>query len=200
MIDRFLRAKHWQIFILLFAVPFIFQFIFLFKLLVSGFEGSSQDSEIFDFIKMFPWYMGYFVLVFFGWFWSLAMGLQQFIPRGLQLNTSKFKYAFFYPLVYIILFSFSFTGVILVEAGGEQVLSFLFILPLHLLAMFCMFYMIYFIAKSLRTAELQRKVTASDYIGEFFLLWIYIVGVWVIQPRVNKLFEQKHSQPLNPMS
>ena len=198
MIDRFLKAKHWQIFLLLFAVPFIFQLILLFKLFFSGFGGSGSDSEIFDFIKVFPWLMGYFVIVFFGWFWSLAMGLQRFIPKELQLNTDRFKIFFFFPLIYIVLFVFFFTGAILVEPSGAPALSFLFIFPFHLFAMFCMFYMIYFIAKSLRTAELQRKVTTGDYIGEFFLLWIYIAGIWVIQPRVNKLVDPE-SKPLNPM-
>jgi len=58
----------------------------------------------------------------------------------------------------------------------------------HLFSMFCLFYCLYFIAKALKTVELQRPVTFSDYAGEFFLLWFYPVGVWILQPRINQIF------------
>jgi len=61
------------------------------------------------------------------------------------------------------------------------------ILPLHLFSMFCIFHTIYFVAKTIRTAELQRVVTFGDFAGEFFLLWFYIIGIWIIQPKVNRL-------------
>jgi hypothetical protein len=37
-----------------------------------------------------------------------------------------------------------------------------------------------------KTIELQREVTFSDFAGEFFLIWFYPVGIWIIQPKVNK--------------
>ena len=53
--------------------------------------------------------------------------------------------------------------------------------------MFCMFYMLYFTSKTIKTVELQREVTFGEFIGEFFALWFYIIGIWFIQPKVNKL-------------
>lgn len=67
--------------------------------------------------------------------------------------------------------------------------AFAIILPLHLLAMFCMFYTQYFIAKALKTNELKRNTSFKEFIGEFLLLWIYFVGVWILQPRVNALYD-----------
>ena len=68
------------------------------------------------------------------------------------------------------------------------------IVPIHLFSMFCIFYCLYFNAKALKAVEWQRPVTFGDFAGEFFLLWFYPIGVWIIQPRVNKLFE-KNSDP-----
>jgi len=53
-----------------------------------------------------------------------------------------------------------------------------------------MFYCLYFISKSLKAVELQRDVTFNDYAGEFFLIWFFPIGIWFIQPRINKLFDE----------
>jgi len=53
--------------------------------------------------------------------------------------------------------------------------------------MFCMFYIIYFVSKTLKMAELQRNVSFSDYAGEFFLIWLYPIGIWFVQPKINEL-------------
>jgi len=59
--------------------------------------------------------------------------------------------------------------------------------PLHLLAMFSIFYVMAFAARNLIMAERQSPVTFYDYSGPFFLLWFFPVGVWIVQPRVNRL-------------
>ena len=64
---------------------------------------------------------------------------------------------------------------------------FAIIVPVHLFAMFCIFYSLYFVAKTFKTVELQRTVTFSDFAGEFFLLWFYPIGIWIIQPKINRM-------------
>ena len=59
----------------------------------------------------------------------------------------------------------------------------------HFFTMFCLIYILYFTAKTFRSAELQREAHFSDYIGEFFLLWFHFIGVWVIQPRINAIVD-----------
>jgi len=61
--------------------------------------------------------------------------------------------------------------------------------------LFCMFYCLYFNAKALKAAEWQRPVTFSDFAGEFFMIWFFPVGIWILQPRINKLFENKSGTP-----
>jgi len=66
---------------------------------------------------------------------------------------------------------------------------FAFIIPIHLFSMFCIFYCMYFIAKEFKSVEVQKPVTFSDFAGEFFLLWFFPVGIWILQPRINKIFQ-----------
>ena len=65
--------------------------------------------------------------------------------------------------------------------------------PLSLLAVFCMFYNLYFVAKNLVTAETGRSASFSNYAGPFFLLWFFLIGVWFIQPRINRLYTEQPS-------
>lgn len=60
-------------------------------------------------------------------------------------------------------------------------------MALSLFVTFCAFYQYWFIAKTIKTAELQRDVKFSEYVGEFFLVWFYPIGVWILQPTINKL-------------
>jgi hypothetical protein len=53
--------------------------------------------------------------------------------------------------------------------------------------MFCIFYALYFNAKALKAVEWQKKVTLSDYVGDFFLIWFFPIGLWFIQPRINNI-------------
>ncbi len=156
-------------------------------------EGFTQiiNERFIQFDFFFPIIMLCFSLLFFGWFWSIAIGLQKRIPLEVKMKVNKFKVFFFIPLTYIIFLIiymgglFSGVGVNGFSNNGWIVAI---ILPLHLFSMFCIFYSMYFVAKTIKTAELQKKVGFGDLVGEFFLLWFYIIGIWIIQPKVNKLY------------
>jgi hypothetical protein len=122
------------------------------------------------------------------WIWAVAVGLQERVPESIKLKINRFKIFFIIPVVYFVIYMTVFFPLIM-NFELEPTL-FLIIIPLHLFAMFCMLYCLYFTAKTLRTAELQRKVHSGDYIGEFFLIWFFPIGVWFIQPRINKIVQQ----------
>jgi uncharacterized membrane protein len=138
-----------------------------------------------------------FMAFYFGWFWSVAIGLQKKLPENVTMKVKKFKVFFFIPMVYIfciiIFMSFTISG--LMNGGGEPNVGFLggifaIIVPLHLFSMFCIFYTLYFVAKTFKTVELQREVKFSDFAGEFFMIWFYPIGIWIIQPKINKMIEE----------
>jgi hypothetical protein len=179
----FLRLKHWQLFLLLIGIPFIFQFV------IMGSVIFSNNSNIM--LTAFPIMMFLIVAIFFGWFYALGTNLYKKLPIDTPMNLMKFKVFLFIPVAYMVLISLfmlvAFPG--FVDNGPESFASFAIIFPIHIFSMFCIFYCLYFISKAMKTVEWQRQVTFSDYAGEFFLIWFFPIGIWLIQPRINKLFE-----------
>ncbi|MBO0331369.1 hypothetical protein [[Muricauda] lutisoli] len=198
-----LKAKHWQLFLLMIGIPLLSQ-IYMYSRIwmiestsstVESKEGFTQVlNEKFIQFDWYPFIFLLFSLLFFGWLWSLAIGLQKWGPADIHMKTSTFKVFFFIPLIYILLIISSMSGVF---SGNGFLLNprtiIAVIVPLHLFSMFCIFHSIYFAAKTLKIAELKRKIVFGDFIGEFFLLWFYFIGIWIIQPKVNKFVtDEKH--------
>lgn len=187
MIKLFLKAKHWQLFILMVGLPFLFQIITIIYVIAT-------DSPLFAF-STFPIFMLLYVSIFFGWFWSIGVGLHKFLPEYHNLKIKKFKIFFFIPLIYITLLmvSMMYLGIFSEFPPPDDMIgiSLVLIVPLHLFSIFCMFYMLYFCSKTIKSIELNREVDFSDYAGEFFLLWFYIIGIWILQPKINKIYFEK---------
>jgi hypothetical protein len=50
-----------------------------------------------------------------------------------------------------------------------------------------LFWSMVFTARVIKSVELQRKARFEDAVAEFFLIWFFIVGLWILQPRVNRI-------------
>lgn len=162
----------------------------------NGSHGGDPDSVIMlNTLTLFPVIMIVYSGLFFGWIWSIAIGLQKRIPVSVKMKVKKFKTFFFVPLIYILLISlfagFSVSGLFVNGNASASVIvggiAITIVLILHLFSMFCIFYSLYFVSKTIKTAELQREVNFGDFIGEFFMLWFYPVGIWYIQSKINKM-------------
>lgn len=197
MIEKFLKAKHWQLFLLTFGIPMIFQFVMMGTMFASIGSGNVPDlSLMFNYMMFLPIIMILFIGVFFGWFWSVVIGLQEIIPDEAKMKLTSFKILFFIPVVYMLLISI-FIGVSIngfVDSSNKPSPSLIggliaLIIPLHLFSMFCIFHTLFYVAKTFKTAELKRKVSFSDFAGEFFLIWFYPIGIWIVQPKINKMIE-----------
>jgi hypothetical protein len=183
MMKKLLTIKPFQLFGLLVGAPMVFQFIF------TGLNVMSVSSTML--LLSIAVMMILFVVVFFGWLYILGTNLHEKLPTSMPMNLTRFKLFLVIPVVYILLISIFIIRLIANGPTDEQPnpLIFAIIIPLHLFSMFCIFYCIYFSAKSLKAVELQRPVIFNDFVGEFFLFWFFPMGIWIIQPRINKLFE-----------
>ncbi|PZP51186.1 MAG: hypothetical protein DI598_03780 [Pseudopedobacter saltans] len=182
---KFLMLKHWQLFALFMGLPIIFQFVTIGSVVFSG-----DPTTMFYF---FPIMMIIIIGLCFGWFYALGTSLYKKLPAGAKMNLTCFKIFLLITVVYLIFFSV-FVGTMcynLLNNKEPNLIIFALIIPLHLFSMFCVIYCTYFNARALKTVELQRAVTFNDFVGEFFLFWLFPVGIWFIQPRINKLFDVK---------
>src|SRR6266704_1240524 len=182
----FLRAMHWQMFFLFFGI-----FLVANMALLISISTTVSSNEVFGKGDiMYGGAMVLFTFCFIGWFWSLGVFLRAIVDPALRLKMGFFRFAVIYVLLYVPIFFALFDSITVHPA------VFGIIFPLHLFAVYCMFYLLYFVSKSLVLAESGKPVSFYDYSGPFFLLWFFPVGIWIVQPRINRLYEQNGNQPL----
>ncbi|MCP4704273.1 MAG: hypothetical protein GY865_06665 [candidate division Zixibacteria bacterium] len=175
-----LKIKAWRLFILLFGAPFLSLFIGLVIGIAVG--NPAIILPINSIIMVFS------MVVFLGWLWSMGANINLKVSEEIRLKSVFFKYAILYCAIYAVLFSIFYLIILNLENPGSLFSIFPFIIPFHLFAMYLMMYINYFVSKNLVMAEKKRDVVVSDYISTFFMIWFYPIGVWIVQPRVNQLF------------
>ena len=202
MIKLFQQAKHWQLFLGL-MLPFFLMIPVQINLFSNLGNPGGPIAPALDFISLMPLIMLPPIIVIFGWHWSMGIGLQGYLPEGMRMRTGFLKLAIIFPLAYISLFMLGFVGVFtfdfktgmdLGEFAWFPALIAIMVLS-HLFSMFCMFYTIYQCAKVLKSVELQREARFGEFLGEFFLLWFNYIGVWILQPRVNRIANGELESP-----
>src|SRR5208337_4333136 len=152
-----IRAKHWQVFALLVGISCIAETV----VIATHPKGDEVRIPTVALIAVeLCW------ICFAVWFWSLGSFLYSVVKPNLRLSLRFFGFALAYPLVYMGVFQ-----IILFE---RLTLGYgLAIFPFHLFAMFCVFFDLNFVSKSLALAETGRAVSFYDYAGPFFLLWFF---------------------------
>ena len=194
MRDLILSAKHWQIFIFIFGIPMLMQFVFSATLL-----GNVMSDEVVNPSTFAGYFIGigaiYLICasVFFLWLWFVGTGLQSQLPDDVTMNVTRFKIYFFIPMVYFVLIIFFVVSIFMdnsIAVLGSPA-TYVFILIIHLFSMFCIFYCLYFVAKTYKSVELQREVKFGDFVGEFFMVWFLMIGIWILQPKINEMLDQK---------
>lgn len=177
----FLKLKSWQLFCVLVALPFVGQFF------VDPFSLAANGADLNDILLMTGSVVYLSMIIVLVWFWVLGTQLNHFVAEEFRPSPGLFKVSVIYPAFYVILF-----WLLFFTQSNNPSLNWipLLICPFHLLAMFSILYSFYFISKNLVLAEKRAKVKTEDFIGPFFALWFFPVGIWFIQPRVNAIYKQ----------
>lgn len=180
---KLLLLKHWQIFTLMIGLAVALQIPTL------GMAIYSSEKLIF----LFPVIMILATFLFLGWFYTLVTGLHTKLPSSVVMNLNRFKIALFIPAIYMSVISI-FMAIPHANISYNWMIkpsTAIIIFFLHIFSMFCIFYCLYYTAKALKSVEWQKPVNFGDFAGEFFLIWFFPLGVWIIQPRINNLFTKE---------
>jgi hypothetical protein len=177
----FIRAKHWQVFA-------------LFALCWSAVIGLMIRSVVAGPEKLFENLLPSFALLEVAaillaiWIWSIGEMLTLVVPGPLRLKVGRFRFAVAFTPFYLPVFATFFIGMNLRLSVRLVLVSYACVFLLHFIAIFCQVYSWYFISKSLALAERLRRVTFLDYQAYLLSLWFLPVGIWFIQPRINRLY------------
>jgi uncharacterized RDD family membrane protein YckC len=171
----FVRAKHWQIFLLIVGVGWVVGGFTLYP----AFARARSPEEVLRASVPFEIAIILSMLFFVAWLWSMGSLLSSFARPALRMRQGFFRFATGYAAVYMFVFFAAF--------DSANPVFLVALIPLHFFAFFCVFYDLYFASKSLALAETGKPVFFSDYAGAFFLLWFFPIGIWFIQPRINRL-------------
>jgi len=184
MIEKILKAKHWQIFLLIVEPPF------LIELAIMG----SFDSKMATIAILIVAFL--YMLELSVWLWAIAIGLQNKLPEEIKMKVGLFKIFFIIAFSYIVLISLVITfafdkieiDVVAFNKPSIALIAGIFIV-FHLFVTYCLFYCLYFVAKVFKTVELQRKTTVSDFALDFLLFGLFPIGLWLVQPKINQMMK-----------
>lgn len=191
----FLKAKHWQLFIFFFILPCI--------LAITGiiiFLGQSPFNTEIRVSMGFPgWFHGVsagFNIIIYLWMLTVALGTRKLAPAEARKKTGFFIFSVIYSSLISVLMVWGQTSLMLTigamnETGiANPALILAIAIPLMILSMFgvfCALYTIYYAARAYKSAELQRPAKFEDCIAECVFFIFSFIGVWVLQPKINRM-------------
>ena len=187
MLEKLLRIKHWQLFLLI-LVPIVSAQV------IMGMAFAMRQSADVNFIfLLFPVLLIVMILVLFSWLYAIIFKLRDKMPSEVNLPYGRIQLFLYIPAIFFMLISF-----LMMSAFSNDGFFFriapdyiVFIIPFHLLSMFGMFHTIYFAGKTMKCVETQKNQSFSDFAGEFFLIWFNIIGIWFLQPRLNNIISNE---------
>ena len=179
------RLKAWQVFVLLVLPMFASQFYLMSNMPSPA--SSPQPPSFEDLDALFKQIMLMsllMVVLLLAWLLSIGFAANRRVEQNLRLNTRLAVGSAVFAAGYTALAPFIWPGPGDLSSGeGSMALVF----PLHILAMIALFYVLAFAARNIIMAERQSPVSFFDYSGPFFLMWFFPIGVWFVQPRVNRI-------------
>jgi len=118
------------------------------------------------------------ILTILLWIYSAGILINKKYSSNLNISLQWFKICIAYDFIYSICFIFS-------------IIPFDYLTPFHLLSFICNIYCLYFLSKLLVIVEKKRKVYFKDWCGTFIAFYFIMIGIWIIQPRIIKIFSNE---------
>lgn len=145
-----------------------------------------------------PYFSAYFVSpligllymgVFFGWIWYVRSSLYNKLSDNIEMNSVWFRSIWTVAIFSYILARVFSVSPLFGHLGISEVFNWVSIDSL-LKSIFAIgiLYCAFFVAKALKSVELGKAATFKGYASYMLLLFMFPIGVWYLQPRINKIF------------
>ncbi|MCO5945719.1 hypothetical protein [Mucilaginibacter flavidus] len=160
--DFLLRLKHWQLFLLM-TVP-------------SYFTTFLDSAGIWNFV---------FFVFYIGWIYTIGMKMNSFLPSDIRPGTKLFK-VHCLLLVGITLFAYNLSAYSQFSPF-DSIYNAVFFTCFLLILIYLQLSIWMFAARMLESMIEGEIVNRSDSLKAFFCLWMFPIGVWYIQPAVQRV-------------
>jgi hypothetical protein len=179
---KFLKWSSAKLFAVLVGMPL------LLLLLMAFFVPRMNDLDVLIFLAIA--YQVY-QLVFLLWVYSVTTKLSVTLEEKVRPNLAKFKMVCKLTLIMELALTFM-TSWMVYAAGGnhpEQTLNLLTYLfgPLNVIVLGGLLYSIWSASQVVYRLEKQNNFTSVKFGTDLILMILFPVGVWFIQPRINRL-------------
>lgn len=167
-----LKLKHWQVFI-----PMVLAF-FVMNVTI---EGNPQLSGMLTLIGLLIW---------FSWLFLTGNSLYQLLPARIEVNHTLYIInSFLWIAVYAI--------IMIISDGQGMTFEGWIALPFFYVV-FAFLHFLTFPAKMLVSIEKNKKASFGEYFETFLLLCFAPIGIWLVQPRINKIVNKEgNEEPAN---
>ncbi len=127
------------------------------------------------------------LIVVFSWLFSIGKWANQHLPKDQQKNLVLFTLGFIVPIIYTLLLLLIYLPTLSPDSRPQPP-GWMF--PLHMLSLAGIFYGIWFSARQYIALQRSHDVDFLIFSSTFFLMWLFPLGIWIIQPGVNQLFDK----------
>lgn len=163
-----LKAKAWHLFIFWLILPLILDFLI---------SDASYFQDVVD--LLFP-------ITFLGWLFSIGIKLNERNACNYPyLNINYFKKGFIICISSIVILKF--LPYLDYKNDMEFILLSIAFVLLQLGVVIPVFYLFFFVSKGLNCYNNGRDATLVEIRREFFRILIFPIGIWIVQPMINKL-------------
>jgi len=127
----------------------------------------------------------FILLVLFAWMFSIGTWSNRHLPESRRRSMLLFGISLALPIIYVLMYIILYIPML--ESGGPSRPP-LWLLPMHMFSMLGIFYGIWYTARQLKSLLENQDADFMIFSSTFFLLFIFPIGIWLIQPEVNQLY------------
>jgi len=172
----FLKLRHWELFLMI-VLPTAMTLMF----------GIPLQPLVVAAIGLF------LMLVLFGWMFSIGSWANSRLPQARRRSPLPYALGLAIPLVYLLMYIFLYIPEL--QQGGAPRRPPPWLLPMHMLSLAGIFYGLWYTARQLKSLQENEAADFLIFSSTFFLLFIFPLGVWLVQPGVNDLYRKLDQSP-----
>ncbi len=185
--ERFVLAKHWGFFVMSFAVPLI---LFLLGWFTPFYVLNGATVFV-----LIPLSIVIAQLTIYFWLWGVGKYFKPELPKHLLNKFNMFKWFVRIPVYLIVgILIYLLIGATVVGTGklsfaNTMGVSMYAIIPLWFLLLLSKLFCFYYISRVIQSMQTIEVMSSKSIFRnpEFFLILVYPVGIWFLQPKLNKI-------------